>query len=513
VWGNVVECWVQIKPTQSPPDHLVGVITSPALADPIACAENQPILACGLAGVTITGTAGGLGFASYRIEYRPLASPTWIQLGVVYPDCTPASTTPDHTTPRFSAPLAYLTNLSTGAYAVRLRVDGTGGPIYAFTSFSLQYRAVTIDWIGAVVAREMGPHPGDPTEPLKLIRASANPTDPDSSVGGTINIWGSADFNGCDRRMIEYGLQHREVTFPADPWQRDAAGPWIDVKPQLPFGGPGDPLYPREYDCWQGGILGSLVTRPNYVRDNYLNRVWNNHTCLLSPFPLFPLPAGTTHVVRRTEVSSWNTFGLGLNGRFTVRLRLRHQDLALLLPIEEIFDAATVWLDNRQIQAFLAGLGITGGAPLGVCVELSLSQFLGTTADVRGRAWDPLILDSIPATERPNDNFDFYKVQFRKAGSATYFPIATGTTRVPNVLPVSPPGDVGTLATWNIITALDAGPAPSPYVPPPDPKIYRGERCAYLIHLYATDKTLINDGADTHDREDFFPFCIVNDLG
>ncbi|MGH9664101.1 MAG: hypothetical protein ACRD9L_06740, partial [Bryobacteraceae bacterium] len=50
VWGNVVECWVQIRPTERPP-QLIGVITGPALADPAACVEVTPIASCGIAGV------------------------------------------------------------------------------------------------------------------------------------------------------------------------------------------------------------------------------------------------------------------------------------------------------------------------------------------------------------------------------------------------------------------------------------------------------------------------------
>jgi hypothetical protein len=85
---------------------------------------------------------------------------------------------------------------------------------------------------------------------------------------------------------------------------------------------------------------------------------------------------------------------------------------------------------------------------------------------------------------------------------------------VPNVLPAlpAPPGDVGVLATWDIVSALDAGPPPTPYVDPPYPKIYRGERCAYLIPLFATDNTQVHDGGTTHYGTDHWPFCIVNDL-
>ena len=505
-WGNVQECWVQIRPSEGP-GRLIGEITDPAPASPPTCVEIQPVLACGLAGVVISGTAAGPGFASYRIEYRPLGSAApFVQTGVVYPDCTPASTTPDHTTSRISEPLAYLTNLSTGDYEVHLRVDGAGGPIDVFTTFSLHFGAVVIDFIGMVPAREVGSHPADPSEQLKLIRASSTLTDPDSSVGGSISVWGSADFHGCDRRMIEYALQFREVTFPNTPPQEDEPGAWTDLNPPLPFGASGDPVFPREYYCWEGGPGGSFVTRPNYVVDNRLNRIWIDDQCLLSPFPL---PDGTDYAIRRTAFVPWNT--TAMNGRFTTRLRLRHQDIALSGPIQEEFDAATVWLDNREIQIILAGIQV-GGTTLDVCEELSLSQFAGTTADIMGRAWDPLILTSVPATEHPNDNFGHYQLDLQKAnGAFVNLPVPTPTQRVPASF-TSPPGAVDVLLAWDIVTALDGGPAPDPYVPAPYPKIYRGERCAYVIRLYATDTTLLNDSSDTHDGERFFPFCIQNDL-
>lgn len=516
VWGNIVECWVQIRPTEPPPDHCVAIITSPAVATPPTCVSVAPTVVCGLAGVTIVGSAGGAGFTSYRIEYRPLGSAFWLQAGVVYPDCSPASVTPDHTTPRFAEPLAFLINLEPDEYEVRLTVNGSGGPCFAFTTFSLHRAPVVIDKIGQVDTRIVGLHPADPTELLKLVKLGPAATDPETSVGGSISVVGSADFWGCGREMTEYILQYQAAPCGlgaspqgppppppspapscAAPPQQDAVAGWNQVKPPLPFG-VADPNHPRWYWCWPTNL-------PNFVLNGKLTRIWINDTCLLTIFPTL-----IYHNVRRTAESDWNT--LPLNGRYTVRLRLQHQPLGGGL-IQELYDAATVWLDNRDIQVKLTGIAITGGVELDACAELSLSQFLGTTADVKGRAWDPLILDTEPSWLKPNDNFDSYLVQFRKDGGA-YFPITTSTSRVPNELPALPaaPNDVGVLAAWDIVSALDAGPAPDPYVPPPDPKIYRGERCAYLIRLYATDKTRLSDTGDTHDKEDFWPFCIVNDL-
>ena len=138
-----------------------------------------------------------------------------------------------------------------------------------------------------------------------------------------------------------------------------------------------------------------------------LTRIWINDTCLL-------FPPSTFHAIRRTSESNWNT--LPLNGRFTVRLRLRHQDLPHVGPIVNSTMRRRFGWSNRDIQVDLTGMAITGGAALDACQELSLSQFFGTTADIIGRAWDPLILDSEPSWLRPNDNFDHYAVDFAKDG-------------------------------------------------------------------------------------------------
>ncbi|MEX2262501.1 MAG: hypothetical protein WD696_11155 [Bryobacteraceae bacterium] len=517
VWGNVKECWVQIKPTERAPDQLVAAITSPAAAVPAACVGVQPVVACSLAGVTIVGTAGGGGFASYRIEYKPIASAVWIQSGVVYPDCSPASVTPDHATARFNEPLAFLTNLEPDEYDVRLTVNGLGGPLFAFTTFSLHRSPVVIDLVGQVPARVVGLHPIDPTELLKFVKADAAADAPSTSLGGSIHVVGSADFWGCGREMTEYVLQYRQATCnlgpspqgpppPAPgpppacdpPPEQDAAGPWLDIKPPLPFG-IADPAHPRWYWCWP-------ANRPNFVLNGRLTRIWINATCLLA------LP-NILHNVRRTAESAWGT--PPLNGRYTVRLRVRHEPIGGGV-IEELYDSATVWLDNRDIQVDITGMAITGGIALDACEELSLSQFLGTTADINGRAWDPLILDTEPSWLRPNSNFDHYSVDFAKDGGpyvTDNITIADNTLRVPNELPALPaaPNDVGVLAIWDLVSALDAGPPPAVYVPPPYPKIYRGERCAYIIHLFATDNTVVSEGT-THHGNDYWPFCIVNDL-
>jgi hypothetical protein len=335
-------------------------------------------------------------------------------------------------------------------------------------------------------------------------------------VGGNISIVGSADYWGCGREMIEWALQYLQAPLglgpspPGPPPPVPAVippstpppcetGPFIlNVVPPLPIG-MSDPIHKRHYTC-----LPFLINLPNFVKNGKLTRIWANYPC--SGFPSF----------WRTDEFPWST--ASINGRYTVRLRVRHQALPDVGPILEIYDAATVWLDNREIQVKLTGFSVSGGASLDACAELPLSQFVGLGADINGRVWDPLILDTEPSWLKPNNNFDHYELVFEKDGAGIWvtnnITIPDSTQRVPNTLPVLPPapGDVGVLATWDIVTALDAGPMPDPYVPPPYPKIYRGEFCAYLIQLYATDNTQVNDATTTHYKYDYWPFCIVNDL-
>src|SRR6266496_1027581 len=118
--------------------------------------------------------------------------------------------------------------------------------------------------------------------------------------------------------------------------------------------------------------------------------------------------------------------------------------------------------------------GITG------CGDLHLKDFVGTTCEIRGVAWDPPIVATAPQ-HRPNDNFGSYGLSFQKnGGGGGGVPAATPNTRVPNVWPGPlPAGADGTLATWDIVSALDSG--SSAPVPATSPLLPRGERCAYVV--------------------------------
>ncbi len=477
--------------------------------------------------IRVKGTASGAAFGNYTlsVERGGFAFP----MPVIYPGGGASGVAP---VVNGELGMLDVTGVQSDAYTVILTVNpaNAGSPCIHDSDFDILRKTVSITAIGGVPVQVIGPHPDDPTEPLKLVKvtpdlpAPALPG-PEASVGEGISVWGTADYYGCGRQMAEYVLQYKEVAFGSNPWQQDAPDPWTVINGPLP-NGPlpfGDATHPRVYDSFWGQI-------DNFVRTpNSLTRVWAFRQILQAIFPSIIYDGKWI-----TEGRAWSTgsTGLNLNKRVTVRVRVQHQPLigppAPVPP--ELYDAATVWLDNRPIEGKITGMAIAGGGVLGNCDELLLSQFVTPTpvhkvnALINGRAWDPVILDSYvealpaPHTIRPNDNFGNYTLQFKKDGDVTFLPIVTSPNRVPNILQQSPlapyPADTGLLHAWDIVGALDAGPMPSPYVPlpPGSPKIYRGERCAYLIVLEVRDTTRLGDSGDTHWVRHDWPFCIMNDL-
>lgn len=468
------------------------------ITEPLDCSREEVDMSTGDSFVRVKGTASGAVFGHYTLDL--MLDGSSVPNVISYPGggASGTSQVTNNELGRIDT-----SQMDGGTYTVVLTVfpSGAGSSKTCSKSFDLMRAPVWIDRIGHVRARDVGALPADPTERLKLIKSGAAPGAPETSVGGSISVEGGAYVQGCGKRMIEYRLEVIETPFGSPVPQADSGGAWTNIVPPLPYG---DAAHPYYWNC--------LFSFPNYTENGYLTRVWSADSCFIAPATPKPM----------TVVTSWDTVTPDLNGRFTVRVHEKHKPVGLPGPIEELFDAATVWLDNRNIVVKLRRLKVTGApSALDACEELKLSQFQpGGQADIIGQAWDPLILDppAVPATEKPNDNFGSYSLQIKKDGGG-YVPLPIAGTgiasniRVPNVLQVAPPPQLDTdvLTVWDIVSFLDAGPAPSPYVPPPYPKIYHGERCAYNIHLHATDITVVSDGT-THNGDDDFPFCIVNDL-
>jgi hypothetical protein len=171
-------------------------------------------------------------------------------------------------------------------------------------------------------------------------------------------------------------------------------------------------------------------------------------------------------------------------------------------------DQVVVWIDNRAPIAEIRSIGGIVG-----CGDLRLSDYLHGTAEIRGVAWDPPIDPTAPQ-KAPNDNFGAYGLSFQKNGDPLAggpIPPATPGTRVPNLWP-GPllPADEGTLANWDIVSALDNGTA----VPPlHSPKLQRGTRCAYVFSLSVIDTTHVGDSGDHNGVGPvLYAINVINDL-
>lgn len=495
VWGNVVECWVQVHPTEGVLDQLVGDIATPAVN---ACVAPELVPACllggtPLAGIRITGTAAGAPFNHYTLRYSWGGNPP-VNEAVVYPDCSRPPATTSYTVPVIAGTLGYLdvTLLPPGQtdFTVYLDVyDSAAGHVAVSRAFALKTKAVEISAAATVNVLEAEDpfHLGTFT---KLIKATnnASPTVPEQSVGGAFSVTGSAYIVGCDRIMTQFVLT------------RFAAPPAAPV-PDIPDATGGSPLIaPVVYadtpaHPWQSGCLG-LIT-PNIVLNGDLVAFWSSVNCTF---------LGTTYSVPKVRpVPFWNS---GASGRHVILLEVRDR-LLPAGPFPGDFaakDQVAVWIDNHLPVAKINSIG-----GLGPCVDLHLKDYVGTTATILGVAWDPPI-DSTAPQQAPNDNFGSYGLSFQKNGGAP-FPItpATPTIRVPNIWPGPlAPADDGTLADWDIVGALDGGVGP---LPPGSPKLLRGERCAFVIALSVTDTTHVGDSGNHNTAGPvLYALNIINDI-
>ncbi len=496
VWGNIVECWVQIQPTDPPSPELVGHIDTP-LAN--ACVEPASVPTCPtggapLTGLEITGTAAGLPFDHYTLRYSWGGNPP-VNDAVVYPDCSRPPASISANVPVSSGTLGYLdlTLLPPGVteFTIYLDVfDAGSGHVAVTRTFKLKTTAVQITAaakVNALVAED----PFHPSTFTRLIKATndPNPAVPELSIGGKFSVDGSAYVVGCERIMSQFAL----VRFDAPP-----ASP----VPSFPNATGGAPLIaPVVYadtpdHPWQSGCFP--LNTPNTILNGDLVALWSADHCTLGSF--------SYTVPKVKPVPSWDS--RPLNGRYVILLEVRDRleaggsfpgDLAAK-------DQVVVWIDNHLRPE--ASITLIGGV-MG-CGDLHLQDFVGKTAEIRGVAWDPPIDPTAPQ-QKPNDNFGFYSLDFQKNGGAGgNIPAATPNTRVPDVWPGPlAPGADGVLANWDIVGALDGGPGP---LPAGSPKLARGERCAYVLRLYVEDTTHVGDTGNHHWNDALYAINVINDV-
>ncbi len=466
---------------------------------PTGCTEEEPDPVAGILFVRVMGTASGAVFGSYTLEIQKNVDPP-IASVVSYPGGGASGSAPV-----IGGELGRIntTSLSDGAYTITLRVypAGAGSPKVCTITFNLLKVIVYVNRVAGVQAIVLpnNANPFDPTAELRTDYAAAPPPHDfrTRSLGGSMTIKGAAYIYECAARKIKkYEIRYAGVAAPGtEPPQPNKGDPipatWPVGQRIVLF----EYAIPDQYQPW---------TRVGPASMDLINS-WNTMTI-----------GGTTYY--KLNPGSWNS-AVAASGRFS-----------LLLTAEDTtgvtyHDIQHLWLDNKQMfytvgpdvfytvrivkfQRLVAGVW----QDIPPCEDLLLS--FGNIR-IMGLAWDPVISEAWPLTATPNDNFGHYRLDYWKQFGPAHELLGNTSVRVP-ALPALPPvptptyADAGQLAVWDL-TTLDAGVAPSPYVPPPDPRIYRGESCTYNLQLYATDTTIVNEGT-THYVYHQVPVKLINDL-
>ncbi len=471
---------------------LVCQIVSPG---PGACAEATFVAGCGdLVAIQITGTAAGAAFHHYSLSYSWGGGPV-INDAVVYPDCSRPPANPSSNVPVAGGTLGYLdvTLLPAGVteFTIYLDVyDSGAGHVQCTQTFKVKTTAVEITdaaKVNALVAED----PFNLGSFTKLIKATndPNPAVPELSIGGAFSVDGSAYVVGCDRIMTQFILVRFSVSPLAPvPTFPDATGGAPLIAAVVYDDIPGHP--------WQSGCFP--VITPNVILNGDLVALWASDSCTF---------LGIHYTVPKLKpVPFWDSNPL--KGRFVILLEVRDRLLGGPFPGSvAAVDEVVVWIDNQYPTAQIKSIGGVSG-----CGDLHLKDYVGTTAEVLGVAWDPPIDPTAPQ-KAPNDNFGSYSLAFEKNGdplATGSIPAATPNTRVPNIWPGPLGGAVGTLASWDIVSALDGGAGPLPLH---SPKLARGDRCAYVVTLTVSDTTHVGDSGLVHTTGPvLYAINIINDI-
>jgi hypothetical protein len=354
----------------------------------------------------------------------------------------------------------------------------------------------------------IGTDPFNTASTIKLIKVSPDPTPatPEMSVGGAFSIDGSAYTSGCDRIITQYVLARftlspTGLTPPPVPTEASAAGGVNIIAPVVYMDSDGHP--------WSSirTCPPPVFLVPNtFISPGDLVAAWSSLTCFT--FVPTPLPGHfVSNITPYVQSYAWDTIAPLLNGRYIIVLEVDDHPVPSI-PFGTFpgsiaaVDQVAVWIDNWQPTATIKSIGNVVG-----CGDLRLSDYKGTTAEILGQAWDPPI-DATAQQLRPNDNFGSYSLTFQKnGGGGGVIPGATPNTRVPNIWPGPLGSAVGTLANWDIVTALNGGTSPGPG------QLGCGERCAYVITLSVSDTTHVGDSGSNHIAGPvLFALNIINDL-
>jgi len=460
------------------------------IIEPEGCTPEEKDASLGILYVEVSGTATGSYFSHYTLGIYKGGSPE--SVAVYYPGGGASGISPV-----VNSHLGKIdtTSLSDGAYDVVLTVFpyGSGSPKICTKTFTLLKAIVYISRVANVPAISNIPTPGNPNpyDPVAELSVSDGTGFVPRSFGGGMSVDGSAYVYECPGRKIKkYAIRYAGVAAPGG----EPSQPAPDAPVPAAFSGMLNPL-PLEY----------------LTADHY--QIWNR----VGPAPMNlvnswkSITIGTT-TYPKLKYQNWNSNPAG-SGRFS--LLLTAEDTAGHL----YHDIQHIWLDNHPIKGKIVKFQwfndeTSSWEDLPKCKDLSMNKY--KKIRILGLAWDPIIDEAWWPPVAPNDNFEYYDLDFKKQFGPYHALAPNVPNRVPPLpgttpVPVPTDADAGELAIWDI-TSLNAGTAPSPYVPAPDPMIYKGESCTYTLKLHVRDNSIVNHDADGHEIWDFESVKIINDL-
>lgn len=481
------------------------------LTDPHGCVAEEAAPALGAFVVPVKGTAAGLGFIHYTLEWST-DDITYSATDFLYPPLPPGNPGPGNS-PVFNGLLADFntTFKDPGTYYIRMTVSsGTGAKQICKTQFQLFKKDVRI--LGVDNYFNLNTGWTDPA--AKFVEnvpalCSRPATTSEVSFGEWLSVQGGAWVGGCSNGKIKsYTLEYK-----AGLETNCSSGGWTKFWEV-------DYATPAQYR-FVNMRTGTSTLTANWGPDCFVPSFIDQCAPFVTSVPnalLYP--------------SSWNSNigGCNLNGLYTFRL----------LVVDTIgntyCDTQSLWIDNK----YPCGAIRIDAVPK--CADLFISHFAKPPdcsnpwpLPVSGIAFDPLIDELAPAG-RPNDNFDYYYVEVEKQGGPTVqipipgagfdplHPCFYGTSRVgdplhhcagsvcdPNNL--DPMAVFGTLANFDL-RALDPICSGSVKWGPIDPKftIARGACCVYIFKVWVYDRTIRGGSQHTVYGYADWPVKICNDL-
>lgn len=466
------------------------------LTDPQGCVPDTAAPELGAYVVEIKGTAAGLGFDHYILEWSS-DGVNFFATDFIYPPLPPGNPGPG-TAPVVSGILADFntTFMNPGTYYIRMTVySNTGAQQHCqLSAFQLQKIDVLIRGIDNYTTMDTGP-----TDPYaKLIqtvpaRCSRPASVSEMSFGESISVQGGAFVGGCNVQVKSYILEYMKGI------QKDCTSHvgWTKF--------------------WEVDYVTPAQKRfiNERVGTSFLTATWGD-ACDI-PSLVTPCAFLTKNDPLSVLYNDWWPSNLGnceLNGLYTFRLTVTDTNN------HAYCDTQSLWIDNK----YPCGAIRIDAVPK--CADIFISQFANPPdcsqpwpLPLSGIAFDPLIDETMMSTV-PNDNFDYYKVQVEKQGGPTVdIPIPgpivdpnpmnwcfQGLDRVGDPLNhclnapcdcnnLDPNAKFGILAQFDL-RALDPFCRPAvKWQPYPSLTIARGECCVYTFKVWVYDRTIRQSGA------------------